>query len=84
MRPARSRTAPSLLRAELGDGDGRLGQQLEQERLELIVGPVHLVDQQHGRPRPRMQQRGEQRPRQQVVGGKQVLVAHVLARGFTR
>ena len=37
--------------ADLGDGDGRLGQQLEQERLELVVGAVDLVDQQHGRPR---------------------------------
>ena len=67
-----------LLGAELGDGDRRLGQQLEQERLELVVGPVHLVDEQHGRAGTRVQQRGEQRPRQQVIAGEQVLVLDVL------
>ena len=34
-------------RAELGDGDREVGQHLEQERLELVVGPVDLVDEQH-------------------------------------
>jgi hypothetical protein len=62
-----------------GDGDRRLGQQLEQERLELVVGAVHLIDQQHGRARARVQQRGEQRPRQQVLAGEQVLVLDPLA-----
>ena len=32
------------MRAELGDRHRRLGQQLEQERLELVVGAVDLVD----------------------------------------
>src|SRR6266571_5300444 len=68
-----------LLGTELGNGDRRLGQQLEQEGLELVVGPVHLVDEQHGGPRTRVQQRGEQRPRQQVLAGEQVLVLDVLA-----
>src|SRR5450755_1593459 len=67
-----------LLGAELGDGDGRLGQQLEQERLELVVGAVDLVDEQHRGPRPGMQQGGEQRPGQQVFLGEQVLVTDVL------
>ena len=35
--------------AELGDAHRPAGQHLEQERLELVVGAVHLVDQQHGR-----------------------------------
>ena len=34
--------------AELGDRDLVGRQHLEQERLELVVGPVDLVDQQHG------------------------------------
>ena len=33
-------------RPELGDGHGVVGEDLEQERLELVVGAVHLVDQQ--------------------------------------
>ena len=37
-------------RAELGDGHLKVGQELEQERLELVVGPVDLVDQQHRGP----------------------------------
>ena len=35
--------------AELGDGHRVVGQDLEQERLELVVGPVDLVDEQHRR-----------------------------------
>jgi hypothetical protein len=37
--------------ADLGDGDLEVGQHLEQEGLELLVGAVQLVDQQHRRPR---------------------------------
>jgi hypothetical protein len=33
--------------ADLRNGDLEVGQDLQQERLELIVGPVDLVDQQH-------------------------------------
>ena len=36
-------------RAELRDGDRGLAEELEQQRLELVVGPVDLVDQQHRR-----------------------------------
>ena len=61
-----------MARPELGDGDGRLGEQLEQERLELVVGPVDLVDQQHRRARPRVLDRLQQRPGDQVVGAEQV------------
>src|SRR6266700_2851013 len=67
------------LGTELGNGDRRLGQQLEQEGLELVVGPVHLVDEQHGRAGTRVQQGGEQRPWQQILAGEQVLVLDVLA-----
>jgi hypothetical protein len=68
-----------LLGAELGYRDRRLGQQLEQERLELVVGPVDLVDEQDGGSRPGVQQRREQRPGQQVLLGEEVLVLDVLA-----
>ena len=34
---------------ELGNGHRVLGEELEEERLELVVGPVHLVDQQDRR-----------------------------------
>ena len=47
--------------AELGNRDLKLGQQLEQEALELLVGAIDLVDQQHRRARAlridRLQQR---------------------------
>ena len=33
--------------AQLGHGHRVVGQHLEQERLELVVGPVDLVDEQH-------------------------------------
>ena len=35
-------------RADLGDRDGEVGQDLEKERLELVVGAVDLVDQEDG------------------------------------
>ena len=57
----------------------RLGEQLEQERLELVVGAVDLVDEQHGRPRARVLERGEQRPRDEVVGAEQVVLGEVVA-----
>ncbi len=34
--------------ADLGHGHLEVGEHLEEERLELVVGPVDLVDQQHG------------------------------------
>ena len=40
------RPATCLDRPELGDGDLEVREDLQQERLELLVGPVHLVDQQ--------------------------------------
>ena len=48
--------------AELGDGHLVGRQHLEQERLELVVGPVDLVDQQDGRA---LLERGQHRPGQQ-------------------
>src|SRR5271165_6508544 len=42
------RRALRLDRADLGDADLEVRQHLEQEGLELVVGPVDLVDQQYG------------------------------------
>ena len=64
-------------RAELGDRHRGLGEQLEQERLEVVVGAVDLVDQQHRRPRPGMLERAQQRAADQVVAPEQVLLAQL-------
>src|SRR5215218_1842322 len=47
--------------AELGDRDGEVREDLQQERLELVVGAVHLVYEQYGRHRPAMLQSLQQR-----------------------
>ena len=52
-----------------------LRQQLEQERLEVVVGAVDLVDQQHGGPRAGMLERPQQRSPDQVVRAEQLLLA---------
>ena len=67
-------------RADLGDRHGGLGEQLEQERLEVVVGAVDLVDQQHRRPRAGVLERPQQRPPDQVVGAEQVVLAELLGR----
>ena len=66
---------------ELGDGHRGLRQQFEQERLEVVVGPVDLVDQEHRRARPGVLERAQQRPPDQVVGPEQVVLAQRLAAG---
>ena len=66
-------------RAELGDRHRRLAEQLEQERLEVVVGAVDLVDQQHRRARAGVLERAQQRPPDQVVGAEQVLLAELVA-----
>ncbi len=48
--------------ADLGDRHLEVGEQLEQERLELVVGAVDLVDQQHRRHGVGVLDRLEQRP----------------------
>ena len=59
--------------AELGDRHLELGEHLEEERLELVLGAVDLVDQQHGLVVGA--DRLQQRPRlQEAVGEERVLV----------
>ena len=50
-------------------------QQLEQERLEVVVGAVDLVDQQHRGPRAGVLERAQQRPPDEVVRAEQLLLA---------
>ena len=59
-------------RAELGDGDLEVGEHLEQQPLDLDVGLVDLVDEQHRR--LLAPDRGEQRPGQQELVGEDVVV----------
>src|SRR5215212_10368513 len=47
--------------AELGDRNGEVREDLQKECLELVVGAVHLVYEQHWRHRPTMLQRLQQR-----------------------
>ena len=66
------RVAARLDHAELGDRDLEVGQELEQHRLELLVGLVDLVDQQHDGLLGR--DRGEQRPLEQELLAEDVLL----------
>src|ERR671921_2864213 len=51
-----------LYGAELGDGDGEVGEYLEQESLDLVVGAVHLVYEQYRRVLAPVLQGLQQRP----------------------
>ena len=57
--------------AELGDRHARLRQQLEQKSLEVVVGAVDLVDQQHRRSRTGVLERAQQRAPDQIVRTEQ-------------
>ena len=63
--------------AELGDRDLEVGEQLEQHRLELLVGLVDLVDQQHDR--LGRGDRGHQRPLEQELLAEDVVLDRVPA-----
>ena len=71
-------------RPQLGDRHLGSRQQLEQERLEVVVGSVDLVDQQDRRARARVLERPQQRPADQVLGPEQVLLAEGLAASSPR
>ena len=74
------RLAPRADRAELGDRDLEVGEHLEQEGLELLVGPVDLVDQEHDRLVG--VDRLEQRPPDQELGPEELVLRHrALLRG---
>src|SRR3954452_10881846 len=64
-------------RADLRDRDLEGGQQLQQERLELVVGTVDLVDQQHRS--ISVTNRLEQRPFEKELGTEQLVDRSVVA-----
>jgi hypothetical protein len=68
-------------RADLRDRHAGLGEELEQERLEVVVGAVDLVDEQQRRPRAGVLERAQQRPADQVVRAEEVLLAQLVAAG---
>ena len=60
---------------ELGHRDRVLREELEEERLELVVGAVHLVDEQNRRRPGRVVDGGEQRPADQESLAVDVVLA---------
>ena len=62
-------------RADLRDRHAGLREQLEQERLEVVVGAVDLVDQQHRRPRAGVLECAQERAANQIVRTEQFLLA---------
>ena len=50
---------------ELGDRHLEVGEHLEQEGLERLVGPVHLVDEQHSRA-PGARDGAQERPLEEI------------------
>ena len=71
--------AARLDRAELGDRQLVLGQHLEQEGVERLVGAVELVDQQHRR--ALLRQRLQQRPLDQHAARVEALGQALARRG---
>ena len=68
--------------ADLGDRHRELRQDLQQEGLELVVGPVELVDQQHrAAARP---DRRQQRPFHEELGTEEILDVGLGGRGIHR
>jgi hypothetical protein len=71
-------------RPQLGDGDLEVAQEFQQEALELLVGAIDLVDQQHRRPLEARVDRLEQRPLEQELLGEDPLGAALVAVGAGR
>ncbi len=81
-RPVRGQDHPrrglGLDRADLGDRDLEVRQDLEQVRLELLVGAVDLVDEQHRRDAVGRLERLEERPADEEVGAEDVVGGRLL------
>ncbi len=60
-------------RADLGDGDLEVREDLQQERLERLVGPIELVDEQDRSAAGRRLEGLQQRPLDQELPGEDVL-----------
>ena len=61
-------------RAYLRDRHARVREQLEQERLEVVVGSVDLVDEQHRRSRAGVLERAQERAADEVVRPEELLL----------
>ena len=61
--------------AELGNADLKVGKELQQKRLELLVGAVHFVDQQHRR--RGAADGGKQRPFEKILLRENMLLDRV-------
>ena len=59
--------------ADLGDGDLEVGEEFQQERLQLLIGAVDLVDEQDGRPLVGGVDRLQQRPLEQELLGEEIV-----------
>ena len=69
-------------RPDLGDRDLEVREQLQQEGLELVVGAVDLVDQQHRRLRVVVVDRVQQRPALEELRAEQLVQALLAAAGL--
>ncbi len=69
-------------RPDLGDRDLEVGEQLQQERLELVVGAVDLVDQQHRRLWVVVLDGVQQRPALEELPAEQLVQALLAAAGL--
>src|SRR4051812_24998765 len=67
--------------AQFGDADLKIGEQFEQKALELFVGAIQLVDQQHWRGGMGLVDRLEQRALEQKRLGIEVRGRRGVARG---
>ncbi len=68
--------------AELGNRDLEIRQQLEQERLELVIGAIDLVDQQHWR--GFTADGGEQRPLEEIFFREDLVLNRIGIRAMMR
>ena len=59
-------------RPEFGHGDRRFAEEFEQQRFELVVGSIDLVDQQHRRNVSGVPDRLQQRPIEQEFGREEI------------
>ena len=69
---------------ELGNRDRPVGEDLEQERLELVVGAVDLVDQEHRRDRAVVRERAQQRALHQETLRVQLVLVDALVTRLDR
>ena len=78
------RRLPGLDGADLGDRDLEVREQLEQEGLELLVGAIDLVDEQHRRDEVLVVDGVEQRPPEKKLGAEDLALRQVAVGGLVQ